>query len=51
MTATERQNLEGMQRVLDAKQARQRDRERKTRPPKAANDRRKYGKRGWTWTP
>lgn len=49
LSPAEQRIAEGMRAVLRAKQRRQR--ERKAPPIKAESDRRKYGKRGWTWTP
>lgn len=45
----ERQNADGMKRLLAAKERKAREQ----RPPRptAQSDQRKYGKRGWTWTP
>lgn len=49
LTAVEQRIARAMRATLRAKQRRQR--ERKAPPAKAESDRRKYGKRGWTWTP
>jgi hypothetical protein len=51
MTAAEvdERNLDGMRKLL----ARKRERQQQQKPPRptATSDQRKYGKRGWTWTP
>ena len=49
LSPSERRIAEGMRAVLRAKQRRQR--ERKPARPEAKSEVRRYGKRGWTWTP
>ena len=49
LSETYQRTAEGMARLLAEK--REREQARKAPKPTAQSDQRKYGKRGWTWTP